>query len=380
MNKLKTDINGGFPLVLNDFRWWEEGNRAGFAGLASFLGSNCILSGVLGITLFDTMTYFGGYILFNGEVCLVTGGAINVTTNPFVYVELDVTYDPAGLKNFENAVQFDTYEIRRAKLVGYPTAQAGKLLFSDIERADVIIDRFIVTKQHTFAKLQTFGNGTPATINAGQSSFSLQYTTGNAFDVTITAVDTPITELDDQVPAGSWFGLRFKGGSGAQVIISDAGSNSARTIVTGGKSYVFYPGESALFFVASDGRYWLINGKNEYDAWHQVGTAGQPAFENGWGQGGDGFGNPTPTVAFRKVNGKIELKGHISVASFVNATICFTLPVGYRPTARRTFLCVAPSGVDFYTIAVFATGAVSIFNSSHSGPADPYLDPIQFTI
>lgn len=73
-------------------------------------------------------------------------------------------------------------------------------------------------------------------------------------------------------------------------------------------------------------------------AWHEVGTAAQPAFANAWVN----FGATWETAAFHKdQNQVVRLKGLIN--SGVITAHAFVLPAGYRP-ALDTMFAVASSG------------------------------------
>jgi hypothetical protein len=73
------------------------------------------------------------------------------------------------------------------------------------------------------------------------------------------------------------------------------------------------------------------------EAWHEVGAAGQPAFQNGW----TNFGAPWSTAAFAKDSaGFVHLKGTLTAGTFGFGAAAFTLPAGYRP-AQNFFLPVA---------------------------------------
>jgi len=65
------------------------------------------------------------------------------------------------------------------------------------------------------------------------------------------------------------------------------------------------------------------------DAWHSVGAAGEPAFQNGFSNhGAAGYS----TAGFRKYpDGRVRLRGLIKGGS--GGAAIFTLPVGYRPPA-----------------------------------------------
>ena len=86
------------------------------------------------------------------------------------------------------------------------------------------------------------------------------------------------------------------------------------------------------------------------EAWHEVGTAGQPAFQNGWVNFGGGFS----TMAFAKDSaGFVHLKGTIDLGTFSNDI--FVLPAGYRP-AQNLFLPVAAERNAY----IYTTGAVQV--------------------
>lgn len=67
-------------------------------------------------------------------------------------------------------------------------------------------------------------------------------------------------------------------------------------------------------------------------AWNEVGTAGNPAFQNGWGN----LGSDLAVAAYRKMpTGEVHIKGVVSGGTA--NTVIFTLPSGYRPQERRLF-------------------------------------------
>ena len=72
------------------------------------------------------------------------------------------------------------------------------------------------------------------------------------------------------------------------------------------------------------------------EAWHEVGSSGEPAFQNSWV---NYYGGTTyDTAAFYKHNGIVYLKGLVRSGT-LNTTI-FTLPVGYRPDLRQMFVAI----------------------------------------
>ncbi len=65
------------------------------------------------------------------------------------------------------------------------------------------------------------------------------------------------------------------------------------------------------------------------EAWHEVGTPGEPLFQNGWNNSGGSL----ETVAFYKDReGVVHLKGG---ATGSNTMFIFQLPAGYRPASGK---------------------------------------------
>lgn len=108
--------------------------------------------------------------------------------------------------------------------------------------------------------------------------------------------------------------------------------------------------------------------------WRVVGALGQPTFQNSWVNYGSGY----QSLAFRKVNDKVELRGAIKSGSL---GAVFTLPVGYWPPA--TFGGVVPSntGNALAYFEVSTIGVVSI-NSYGSGASNSYnsFDQVDFSV
>lgn len=120
MNSLKTDILGGFPWVLDDFRWQHDATRnalnAIFKGL-NIEGGNCRLQGVVGTYNGSTWDVTEGYLLVNGEIVKVdaqNGIADTDLGFDYYYVTISETFDPAGNKSLEDGGTADAYKKRRA--------------------------------------------------------------------------------------------------------------------------------------------------------------------------------------------------------------------------------------------------------------------------
>jgi hypothetical protein len=74
---------------------------------------------------------------------------------------------------------------------------------------------------------------------------------------------------------------------------------------------------------------------------HLVGTAGEPAFQNGW----HNFNPSTnsPAGFFKDALGIVHLERNILTPLANNGSTAFTLPAGYRP-GKDLFLPIAGSG------------------------------------
>jgi hypothetical protein len=106
---------------------------------------------------------------------------------------------------------------------------------------------------------------------------------------------------------------------------------------------------------------YLLSGTSG-EAWHLVGTLGQPAFENGWTNYGGGF---APAAFYLDPIGRVHLQG--IVKNGAKESTVFTLPAGYRPPEHLAFAVAAGTApgkvedVDVYSSgAVFAFGAESV--------------------
>lgn len=86
----------------------------------------------------------------------------------------------------------------------------------------------------------------------------------------------------------------------------------------------------------------------EEDGWHYIGTTGEPAFENDWGE--LAFA-PLPAFRIREA-GVVDLHGGFTGGD--GGTVVFTLPEGYRPSAGTIVLGVGlsdPATPAFLSIA-----------------------------
>lgn len=147
--RLKTNINGGFPLVLDDIRWLQ-GELSG--PWVDYLESICPTNGAVWITGGkldnDAVGISGGTVYIKGQ------GFFNVVTNPTAlwlttatFLRIDTTlYDGAGYKTFQDGIYHDTYELPQAEILG-GTPISG----------DVIIDDWVYLSQKFNKSVGTLG-------------------------------------------------------------------------------------------------------------------------------------------------------------------------------------------------------------------------------
>jgi len=106
------------------------------------------------------------------------------------------------------------------------------------------------------------------------------------------------------------------------------------------------------------------------EAWHEVGAAGEPAFQNGWTNFDAGFS----TAAFAKDSaGFVHLKGTLQGGTFGLGFAAFTLPAGYRPE-EDLFAPVAAARNAY----ILTTGEVDIARQSGSTNTTAGLDGLSF--
>jgi hypothetical protein len=105
------------------------------------------------------------------------------------------------------------------------------------------------------------------------------------------------------------------------------------------------------------------------EAWHEVGTSGQPGFLNSWENVKISLGAFPETVAFYKdQDGIVHLRG--DAISGTSGTAIFNLPPGFRPTSRRFIrepvACGGASGTDCEKGA----SSIAMVGSSSPAPAE----------
>jgi hypothetical protein len=87
------------------------------------------------------------------------------------------------------------------------------------------------------------------------------------------------------------------------------------------------------------------------DAWHYINAAGEPAFQNGWGN----YGANYAPASFRRDRDIVYIRGLVALGTA--ATVIFTLPAAYWPAYHQAFpIATSPSA------GTYAFGHLNVFN------------------
>jgi hypothetical protein len=114
-------------------------------------------------------------------------------------------------------------------------------------------------------------------------------------------------------------------------------------------------------------------GSTVLDTWHVVGASGEPAYKNSWGTSG---ASTNSIAGFRKDPfGKVMLRG--AVKGGANATVVFTLPVGYRPPKDLGIALSTNNGASTGLCSIQANGDVWI-SGGVTATTTSWLDGIEF--
>lgn len=150
--RLKTDINGGFPLVLDDIRVLQGELNT---GLMNYLENICPTDGAVWIRGGSFPVAFSAGISSGIAYISALGGLVNVVgdnqanwSSNSVLRPTTSTFDSAGLKTFQNGSTADTYELPRyfVKIFGPgETPIAGDILLNDWVYLNQSFDEKIVT-------------------------------------------------------------------------------------------------------------------------------------------------------------------------------------------------------------------------------------------
>ncbi len=134
MKKLITNINGGFPFVLDDIRWMDEGHIERFKAILDafgLTGQDFIISGCQVTSTSTDYQISDGYVYINGDIRKVVSHTIQKIPpagNGHFWTTYE-NYDPSGNKTFEDGSTHDTYKNLFAKVIIQPNNIGGLDLF-----------------------------------------------------------------------------------------------------------------------------------------------------------------------------------------------------------------------------------------------------------
>lgn len=108
------------------------------------------------------------------------------------------------------------------------------------------------------------------------------------------------------------------------------------------------------------------------EAWRLVGTAGQPAFQNGWS---NTTGTSQPMRFYKDGQGRVWVEGRVK--NGVNATAAFTLPTGYRPDFDIYSVTLGQGFAVGYAAAL-TTGALVVATNGAAGSLNDVIVALSF--
>ncbi len=144
MNKLKnTDQTGGYPLVMDDFRFLQDAFREGFKAHLNAI-SRLELGGAIErrlvfaddsdllIDASNSWTFPETYVYSAGELYRIPETVLNSSPSGYYYVfSPAISNDPNGTKTFQDASTHETHEIRQGSIVREQTPLLSDFIVLD---------------------------------------------------------------------------------------------------------------------------------------------------------------------------------------------------------------------------------------------------------
>lgn len=121
MNSLKTDIFGGFPWVLDDFRWHHDGVAEALKTIVKGINLNNGNAKIFGVDITGSgamQDVSEGYLLVDGEIVKVDAHTVaNINLGgDYRHVVVSDGFDPSGLKSLEDGGTANAYRKKRATI------------------------------------------------------------------------------------------------------------------------------------------------------------------------------------------------------------------------------------------------------------------------
>jgi hypothetical protein len=209
-----------------------------------------------------------------------------------------------------------------------------------------------------FLALLSFG---PATTGFAQGTTRDQMTLALAQALAINPpACVPGREMFHDVPASSGFCPYIEELARRRIISGCGGGNFCpRASVT--------RQQMAVFLVKA------LDAVTQSEAYHIVGTAGEPPFQNGWVNYGNGYSH---AGFFKDALGIVHLKGTLFGG---NGTTAFTLPKGYRP-AEHLISSAGSGDVIAASLVIFTDGELRPFCASNFNNCTVGLDGLSFRV
>lgn len=143
MKHLITTNDGGFPLVLDDFRWMqsnvEEIIPLIHSAICGATPNEVIVYNPFSITVDGTTTTVGeGAVFINGELMNVPSHSFD-NSQAYKWWSVSDYYDPSGLKQFQNSSIHEAYLIRYAQITSGATLPIGAIPYTGNE--DTLISK-----------------------------------------------------------------------------------------------------------------------------------------------------------------------------------------------------------------------------------------------
>ncbi len=138
MNNLDTNVNGGYPVELDDFRFLDDIYRTGIHQIIQALSSFAILTGCDygGTDINGDDVLNAGWVVVNGEIGYLpeTGGLdLDVLSNSYGIIA-DNYVDNSVVKITQAGASFKPHEIRQFKLEPYLPAMGEDVRLKNIKQ------------------------------------------------------------------------------------------------------------------------------------------------------------------------------------------------------------------------------------------------------